>query len=766
MALNIWTKPSGYSLGVFPDREHIDIQLPVSGDSGVTFSVISGALPNGVFINGDRVQGSPYINDNILNYTFCIRATYLGSFSDRTFTLQIDNVLAPEFVTPAGELAAGVHKQFYVLDGSYVSYQIEAVDMNPIAGQPLKFYIADNSGSLPPGLTLSDSGLISGFLGPALASVAGTTHVFTMPYNFTVTVTDGITFNTRTFEIFVADPNVFRADSLMYDGLADSFTSDSTYLQQPVWLTDSYLGLFRANNYLTIPVSVYDNNSTSFRLEATNMELYASTFQILSTDNITNSTSLTITNASDVPVAGQYFTFYNYISIADTTVYRIYSVASLGGGEYRITLTTPLTFDIDNGYTFYIGSLSELPPGMNFDTATSEVYGRVPYQPAITTEYKFTITAVKSYVSSSEKVISSRTFTVDLLGDITSAITWNSSSALGTLEANYVSTLSVSATSSVPNTTIIYTQTAGSLPPGISLTADGELVGTVPQYYNELTGANGLITFDNATTTFDNNTTTFDRSYTFTVEASDQFIYSVQAKEFTIDVTTPNTVAYSNVYAVPFMSSASRTYWRSFITDTGIFTPSKIYRVNDPAFGVQSSMATLIYAGIETETANSYANNMVNGFKKKQFNYESIKSALAVDPVTGESVYEAIYVQLVDPLEPNGAVLPNIVQGSYYPNSISNWQARLSSGFLTERNYLPLWMRTIQPGTRQEVGYTLAVPLCYCKVGYSNDILLNITNSGFDFSTIDYTIDRFIVDSVLNSVGEQYLPFQNNRTTI
>ena len=766
MSLNVWTKASGYSLGTFPDRVHLDVQLPVLGDSGVTFAVISGALPSGVFINGDRIQGSPYISDNILNYNFCIRATYAGSFSDRTFTMQVNNVLVPEFITPAGGLAAGVHRQFYVLDGSYVSYQIQALDLNPITGHLLKFYIADGDGILPPGLTLSDTGLISGFLGPALVSVAGTTHVFTMPYYFTVTVTDGVTFNSRTFEIFVADPNVFRADSLMYDGLADSFTSDSTFLQQPIWLTDSYLGLFRANNYLTIPVSLYDNKSTTFRLEATNMETYASTFQILNNDNIKYSSSLTITNASAVPIAGQYLSFHNFVPLADATVYLIYSVASLGNGEYRLTLGTPLTFDIDNGYTFYIGSLGTLPPGMSFDTATSEIYGRVPYQPSITTKYTFTITAVKTYITSSEQVIASRTFTVDLLGDITSEITWNSPTNLGTLNANYVSTLSISASSSVPNATIIYNQTGGALPPGLSLTADGELVGTVPQYRNTLTNTNGLITFDGGTTVFDHNKTTFDRSYTFTVSASDQFIYSVSSKSFTVNISTPNTVAYSNIYAIPLLKSDARLYWRSFITNTGIFTPSKIYRVNDPAFGVQSSMATLIYGGIETENANTYATNMTNGFKRKRFQFDTIKQATATDPITGVPVYEVIYAQLFDPLEPNGHHLPSVVQDNYYPNSISNWQSRLSTGLLTERNYLPLWMRTIQPNTKQEIGYTLAVPLCYCKVGYSNDILLNIRNSGFDFSTIDYTIDRFIVDSVLNSAGEQYLPFENNRTTI
>lgn len=766
MSLNVWTKPSGYSIGTFPERDHISVELPLAYSSSINLVVISGSLPSGLFIEDGSIVGSPYVDDNVLNYEFCIRASSNGSFSDRTLTLQISDVADPEFITPAGELAIGVHKQFYVLDGSYVSYQIEAIDLNPVPGQTLKYSIEEDGGVLPPGLILSESGLINGFVGPSLVTPVGVPHVFTMPYFFTVTVTDGINFSDRTFEIFVADPDAFRADSLMLDGLAGRFTSDSTYLQQPVWLTSGNLGLYRANNYITIPVAVYDNKSTVFRLETTNVEMYVSTIQVAISDNHAGSSSLTVTNTSDVPVVGQYFTFLNYIDIADNTVYRILSVVALGDDVYRLGLSRTLVIDVDNGFTFYIGSASTLPPGMSFDTVTSEIYGRVPYQPAITTEYTFTIAATKSYIASDEQVVSYRTFTINLLGDVTSKIVWNSPDVLGPLNADYVSTLGISASSSLTNAIVIYEQVGGILPPGLSLSSDGELIGVVHQYYNPLTEELGLITFDNSTTIFDNNTTTFDRSFKFTVAASDQYQYSSENKEFTLVIDTPNSVPFSNVYAKPFLDASQRSYWTSFIVDTNIFTPEKIYRPNDPEFGVQESLRMLVLGGIETDTASAYATSMINGFKRKQFHFDSIKTAIAVDPVTGESLYEVIYAQLSDPSEPDGKRLPNTVNGVYHINSITNWQERLSAGLLTERNYLPHWMRTIQPGTKEEIGFTPAVTLCYCKLGYSADIMVNIKNSGFDFRTIDYTIDRFIIDSVTGSVGDKYLAFRNDRTTI
>ena len=115
----------------------------------------------------------------------------------------------------------------------------------------------------------------------------------------------------------------------------------------------------------------------------------------------------------------------------------------------------------------------------------------------------------------------------------------------------------------------------------------------------------------------------------------------------------------------------------------------------------------------------------------------------------------------------------------YYPNSVSNWRDRLKNwsdidpfdpsktiSFASERNYLPLWMRSIQPGTKTELGFTLAVPLCYCKIGMGDDIMLNIKHSNFDFKLLDYTVDRYIIDSVDGSKNDKYLIFRNDRITI
>ena len=103
-----------------------------------------------------------------------------------------------------------------------------------------------------------------------------------------------------------------------------------------------------------------------------------------------------------------------------------------------------------------------------------------------------------------------------------------------------------------------------------------------------------------------------------------------------------------------------------------------------------------------------------------------------------------------------------------FPSSISLWRYRIKNmpNTLSERNYMPLWMRSIQPGQSQEINYVPAVPLCYCKPGTADAILLNIKNSDFDFKLLDYTIDRYIIDSVTGEYTDKYLVFRNDRTTI
>ena len=872
MALTVWTQPSGTSLGTFTEQTSVNIALPATG-SGITYKIISGALPGGLSISGSRIIGYPYIVTTDTVFKFCIRASNGINIADRTYSINIHAVNVPTFVTAAGALPIGIHQQFYALDRTYVNYQIEAFDLDQSAGAKLTFYIASNDGILPPGLSMDSNGLITGYIKPtfkitpkdgkgtydeatydavaydfAILPTNGFDSYFydnvfydynlpdgqpislNVNYQFKVTVTDGYKISQRIFRIFVAGDDTFRADNTALDGFVgdQGFTSDATYLRQPVWLSNSNLGLFRASNYVTIPVALYDSTNVYYKQEAINQEVRATTINLTNLDNSIHSNQLTVTNVKGTIVVGQYICFEDIIPGASNNTYRITNVINLNNGIYRIYIASTLELDIPPTTVFYIGTLSKLPPGISFDAQSAQLYGNVPYQPAITTAYSFTLTATRPG-NKGDSLSASRTFTITIVGEVDSVITWNTPSNLGTIHANYVSTLRVSATTTIMDAVVLYTLVDGHLPNGLSLSADGEIIGKVTQFPDLENNVLGLTSFDGGNLTFDVKTTTVDRSYTFTIDARDQFGYSATTRTFNVTVDVPDAVAYSNIRVQPFLNIKQRTAFKTFMNDTSVFAPQTIYRSNDTNFGLQFNLSMIAYAGIQTNDAAKIASAMGLNHKRKRFIFDSIQTATAYLPGTKTAVYEVVYLKMLDPLEPNGLHLPTFVNSTghqsdtitidsvpsiwsrklsslsidgyplddlssdapdnrrpletvtadstgyqisnsnvsrFFPNSITNWQYRIGQTGLTERNYLPLWMRSIQPGTKQELGFVLAVPICYCTVGNSAKIKLLIENNGFDFKQIDYTIDRYIIDSVTGYTSDKYLVFKNDRITV
>jgi hypothetical protein len=860
----------------FSERKTLEISLPVQNSTGVIYNIISGKLPSGLRLEGDKIVGSSFEVPRVTDFTFCIRASKDGQISDRTFTITIEGEDKPEFVTPVGLLNIGDDKELFVMDGSYVNYQLQVIDNDTTTGQKLSYFIARGDGELPPGLILTNDGRIVGFTQPTLAirpedgdgtysnsSYDAVAYDFAFvptngydsyiydsvffdfalqqnrprklnrTYEFAITVTDGDSFSKRKFKIFVVGDDYFRADNTTWLDGDSLFTADVTYLRPPTWITSSYLGLYRANNYITLILDTYDTENIIYSLEQINADCRAKTRKIAVGDNSIGGYYISITLPTSTPVINSRLTFAGLVA-GSTTVHSVINVVSLPNNEFRLTLYEPLQNNIPDEVDFLIGSLSQLPPGMSFDENNSEVFGLVPYQPAITKTYKFTVTAAK-ISDSGEFAKSPKVFTVDLLGEVDSILLWDSPSDLGTINANFVSTLSVKANSNIANNTILYTITSGRLPPGLSLDLDGEIIGKVNQYATLDSLDNiislGLTTFDftSDVTTFDGDNSSIDRTYEFTIKAQDQYGYSAISKTFRISVDTPNQLVYSNIKVKPFLKTSQRNTWREFINNATIFSPLSIYRPNDENFGIQTELSMLVFAGIETKEAAAYVSAMGLNHKRKRFHFGEIKKSTAFVPGTKTAVYEVIYVEMLDPLEPNGKKLANKIENlslqtkkitvdannsiwsrnlsdliedepyrerpdqiitvdsqgyevsnpnpsTYFPNSISIWRDRFkkwtngNESFSVERNYLPLWMRSIQPGSKQEIDFQLAVPLCYCKVGTADDVLLNIKNyiktTGFTFNQLDYTADRYIIDSVEGLTADKYLVFRNDRITI
>lgn len=766
MTINIWTQPSGYSLGNIIERENITIDLPVNNIPNVTYSVIAGQLPPGLKIYNDSITGNPFIVATNTKFTFCIRAIYNTQISDRTFNITVTGSNPPEFVSQNTILDIGPSHQFFAIDDTYIEYIIEATELLPTLRKDLRFFISD--GDLPPGLSLNESGIISGVVHGL------NTDIEQSNYTFTIAVTDGFLTTFKQYSIYIVGPDYLTADNESMKNANHLFTADVTSLRPIQWVTPSNLGTYRSNNFITIQFETINNSNLLFTIDDINK---------LPPGMVFDSANAII--YGNVPY--QSFNSKTYIFTITASVYNYYI------GEYSSSsreFVLELIGNIDNTITWnnIIGKgaelVSELGHNNNVGLPKADqirnikiVNGGSGYTstPSIVIVPTDGGAGALAYCT----VVNGSIYSVNI---VFPGYGYNTepnillSQSLGVLQASTPSTFYVSATSSVENSIITYTIKNGLLPPGLRLANDGEIIGIVDT--SQLFNFKDIVNQEIQNTTFDNKTTTFDRNFIFTVSASNQYGYSTQPFSLLID--TSNNKDYSNIYVKPLLVKKQRELWDEFINNITIFPINKIYRIYDERFGLNKNLMMLIFSGIETSTIETYVNATLNSNNKKRFIFNNIKTAVAKDPTTNENIYEVIYIEMIDPREFNGHHLPSTFEYNnitYYSNSVTNWQIEMSKAtdinglrLSNNQNLLPLWMRTMT--NTQIPGFVLALPICYCKVGSSSDILLNINNyidnkeNNFNFNNIDYTIDRYVIDSVYDSAGSQYIVFNNNRTII
>ena len=926
----IWTEKTGKILATIQETQTISIALPIDSaylpldTSGLTISLISGSLPQGMRLEDNNILGTPYeVRIDTLS-TFVLRATLNNQIYDRTFKIIVQGPDEPSWITPEGSLPIGSNDAYFIIDSAPIDFQLLADDPDVIAGEKLEFYIKEGNGELPPGIQLTTDGRLVGIVEPILALEKGANQgrydesnfevapydfavrssngfdsfyydvsiydqfvptksprKLNRNYEFTVTVTDGDSVAERTFRIFVVGDDFLKADNTIMQVANGIFTADNTNVRVPIWLTPADLGIRRANNYVTLYLDVIDPNTLDgiiyYELKATNddnspsilppgLALDQSTgeiagqvpyqpavtreykFTVEAIRFVVDSDTVNLTTFAFLPA-----------SIGNTTIAinKLNSYASLAIGQqftlnqntYEVTaIDTETNLDYDT-ITLNTALLENIGAGDSIDLGQVET-------------------------NSPEESKKRKTFTVKLQGEVDSFISWNTESNLGTISSNYISTLSVNASTTVPNAVLLYTVESGSLPPGLTLSPDGEIIGKINSFG---TSSNpGITVFDSQNFKLDGNTTTIDRDFTFTIKARDQFGYSAITRTFEITVTDPDDKLYSNLYMQPFLSSSQRLVYEDIISDTSLFDSSYIYRPNDPNFGLQKKPKMLLYSGIETKTAEYYVSAFAKNIKRKKYKLGEVKTAVAKNPGSQDVVYEVVYVEIIDPAESekgdvrtkfeilnqkenkvntvlynqeNDSVenidpskitigtrrygdvettlLPSFViqsrignviietsdtflmdtrslsdiQGSVeigtfdpyrfrptpentlkvdsdaitidgandrirYISNISHLRNAIKALGETEINFLPLWMRTSQPGVIAIQGYTKAVPLCYCKPGTSQIIQSAIKNRGIKFNQFDFDIDRIVIDSTTGNSNEQYIAFANYKINV
>jgi hypothetical protein len=724
MAQPVWVTDTG-SLGTIP--EGIFYQIPLVAydpadplGNEVYYVLLAGQLPPGIQCNASglisgtpqaiaSIQGVPFPVSSDTTSVFAIRAytekTVLGKvvidrLADRTFSLTVTGQNPPQFITPTGNVGT-----FY--DGTPIEpIQIQISDSDP--GDTTVITVA--AGVLPPGLSISTRGLITGYI---------------IPVNL-IDKTGGFDRDQQNFDMFPFD---FVRQS------------PNTNYQFTLRVTDG-----KSSDLRNYQIYVYSRTT-----------LQASTTDITADD--------TFVDASQTP---DYLPFLTNAAPSDLGVIRsdnfwAYQFKGLTFGPYIIE------------YLEYPGAGLQLPPGTTLDPFTGWLYGYLPDSGITEITYNFAI----YLIDTANPIVKSNPyyFSVTITGQVETQVIWLTESDLGSIINGSTSLLKVQAVNT-GGRSLQYRLRPGAIPPtdyvpgvynklpqGLALLPSGEIAGRVS--FNTFALDLGTTTFDKELRTSliqSPQETTFDTQYTFTVNAFSPDGQISVYKTFTVKVLRVYNEPYENLYIKAMPPYSNRALINSLIQDSDIFPPDKIFRYQDPNFGIATSVIYNHCFGLTSSTYELYISSLVENHYWKNLILGEIKTAQAVDPTTGQVIYEVVYSAIQDTLVNNSGIsvskqvtLPYPINAgdsteiaTVYPNSLDNMRDQVIDVVGQISNLLPLWMLSKQADGKV-LGFTPAWVMAYCNPGTSGQIAYNVrTQFGQQLNLVDFEVDRYELDRLLS----------------
>jgi hypothetical protein len=719
MSQPVWVTPGG-NLGTIPEGQFYQIPLlaynpaePVNPDS-VRYLIIAGALPRGVQLTKNglisgvaqaiaSLQGVPSQVPRTVTSKFAVRAytekvingvVLPDRIADRTFEISVSGENRPEFVTPAGNVGT-------YIDGEAVSIQIQTTDNDPSDSR----YIRVASGALPPGLTISPTGLITGHIEPnvpvdAQAGYSRDNQGFsTYPFDFTpistelnyqfqLEVTDGKESDLRTYEILVYNRNAMTADNTVLTSDNTFITADISVLTTPFIVNDvpANIGTYRCDNFFA--------------------------YQFIGKD-----------------------------FDGDTVEFIEYK------GEPWL----------------------ELPPGLLLDLQTGWLYGYIPNLGAVENLYQFAIIIRKAgrpdifsdpyyfNMTITGLVSSEVTWLTDAnLGDII-----NGSTSILKVEAFNAGERSLQYRLKPGNYPEPDSGVYNKLPQGLSLLPDGTIAGRVS--FNTFALDGGTTTFDSKRATrLSVEPTTFDMVFTFTVNAySADGLVNVY-KTFSVRLIREYNEPYENLYIKAMPPQNDRDMINGLLQNQDVIPQSFVYRASDPNFGVAHSVIYNHAFGLTSSTYEEYMQSLIINHYWKNLTLGAVETAQATDAF-GNVIYEVVYSRVVDNLVndqgqsvsksvtlPYTTTVDGETVSTVYPNSLINMRNQVIDVVGQISKTLPLWMLSKQ-ANGSVLGFTPAWVICYAKPGRSKQIAYNIQQTyGDKLNVIDFKVDRYELDRLLS----------------
>lgn len=633
MTAPVWVTPPG-DLGTVVEGEFYQVQL--NADNADTYSYLAGVLPVGIRVTQYGVlEGNPKNYDFIQGVPIEVAQDVTSKFIVRATSA--DGTVADRVfeMTVTGQDSPVIDTTPASALGAY--FDGDRVDVQLTATDPDPQDVLTwsyQSGELPSGITVSTTGRISGYLDP-FADVDGTP-------GFDATNFDMSEWDFRT-----------KAVNKNYEWVTQ--VSDSK-----------------------------EFDIKSYSLYAVSRNIVTADMDIVSADNVASSnTNTTIDQLLD----------------ASQTNLRVPALLTESTGLGRVGHDNRYNFqfvgkDFDGDSIDYVLDSGSLPTGLSLDTQSGWLTGTIPNFNATETNFTFGIKVRKR--DNTEYVSSATSFTMTVVGDVDSTVTWPESDMTITTgeqsQLDVIATISdgrpvqyelksgstkvlagnfvfgetytiVSAGStdfisigSADNTVgTIFTATgtgSGSgtaslgtnqLPQGLRLNEDGLIVGRV-SFENMM--------FDTGTTTFDianlyTSETTFEQVYSFVVR-----VYSADGvvdtyKKFTITLNANSDKPYESLYARALPAQAKRDIYDTLVQNNDDIPSEDVYRASDYAFGVQTDLRTVIAAGLAPVPETDYVEAMSKNFWNNTFRFGAFKTARALN-TDGTVKYEVVYVELVD----------------------------------------------------------------------------------------------------------------------
>jgi len=862
----------------------------------VYYTLIAGALPPGIQVadNGlivgvpqalASLQGVPFDVNQDVTSKFTIRAyteTATGAVDrirDRTFEITVVNTNAPVFASPSN---LGTY-----YDGDRLDIQIEIDNAGPTAPAVVTLI----SGALPGGIYLSTTGLIYGYIQPAVNvdQVPGydltpddsypydfVVSAINKNYQFTLQVTDGVNTDLKTFSFYVYNRDTLNASTTQITADNSVITADESRERRPFIVNSlpSNLGTVRSDNYYAHQFIANDYDTPNLK--------YA----------------VSVNTGSGLPPGLTLDTnsgwYYGYIPDQGVTeVQYSFNIvtyqADFAGTPITCTATTFGTNIITCASTTQIKTGQPLVfSGTSFGGVTASAT-RVYYVLAVVSATEFTLTNNLGSTTAVTLTTATGSLTANLIvasdpypfsltvsGTINAGVTWLTPADLGSIENGATSMLVIDAVNSggralkyrlkpgASSVSLPYPYVPGVynlLPQGLELLPTGEISGRVT--FNTFAVDLGSTTFDATQSVVRNVTiqeTTFDSTFVFTVNAyaedTTQVLYTVNTvtvtngglgyssitppvltfntpvgasaiqaqvgnvtvsggaitavavanggadytsaalltvtqgyggsgavltpvmkatgtrdvvsvdKTFTIKIKRAYNKPYQNLLIEAMPPANDREMIASLLDNQEIFVPDYIYRIDDPYFGKSKQVVYEHAFGLAPDVLETYVLSLYENHYWKNLVLGEISTAQALDPITGEVVYEVVYSQIIDDLVNSaGASVSKIVNLPYaitdpadgstqivqvYPNSLVNMRDQVIDVVGQISTKLPLWMTSKQTNGRV-LGFTPAWVMCYTKPGRSQQIAYYVqTQFAGHLNTVDFKVDRYVLDRTLS----------------